>query len=260
MSYYTKFAQPRRLILPTQKYIAAMATKPAFDVARAYDDVLIGLRRYNISNQDAAWFLSSHDAAAARINALDPSNDTLQVTGSPTFTQYRHYAGVSNTGYLDAQRNLNALPNYAQNNMHLTVWDAGTVVNQNSFCVGNPGASTGLVIRPSYNGSPGNFTASIQSAASSSLSLGNGGAGMKSIERDGATSDRMYKNGVSIATPGTTSSAPAATPLRILTNINGFTNTTGVRFVMIGGFIGQTKMANLYTDILLPFMNFMDTK
>lgn len=230
----------------TQAYIAAMTVKPSAQQAKIWNEFVIGLVKDDLWNHfDSFWIHGIHDAAASRINLINPGVDTLQVVGAPAFTANSGYAGVSNTGYLDAQTPLNSYSKFKQDDMHLGVWDNGTVTNQNAAVAGrNPN----LWLMPSYNGNPGNFYARINSASATPLNLGGGGVGHKLIVRTGPSTTQMYKDGVNINNGTTTSSAPPSDNLRLLTGIQ-LTNTTQLFCSHIGSSFDQTKAALLHNHI-----------
>jgi hypothetical protein len=252
--YYNRFPQ---LIIggglnsKTIAMIQAMTVAPSNIVVKALDDLIKDLFSYDLWDHfDQFWILSLHDGQAARLNLIDPSIDTLSISGSPVFSAYDGWTGVGTSGYLNAGRNMSDLVKYTQNNMHLGAWVGNFTANQNSMVIGLP-TSNNLGIFPSYNGTPGNFYARTQSLSNSSLTLGNGGSGYFLIERNaasGATANTMYKNGSMINQHDTASAAVSAIPLRLLTGILG-TNTTQLRIAHTGSYLGATKAANLHTAI-----------
>lgn len=244
----------------TIAYLNAMTVKPNGFVTNAIDTLVKKMVSDDLWDHfDLFYLLAAHDGQASRVNLMNPGTDTLAITGSPVFSAYDGWTGVSTSGYLDATTNMNALTKYQQNNMHLGAWVGNFTANQNSMVIGLP-TSNNLGLFPSYNGNPGNFYARTQSLTNSSLSLGNGGSGHCLTERNaasGANSITMYKNGSMINQHDTTSAAVSAIPLRLLTGILG-TNTSQLRIAHTGSYLGSTKAGKLY-DAVNAFLAKMDT-
>jgi hypothetical protein len=237
---------------------------------RALIDGLVGNGVW--AKLDALYVLATLDTTNAVLNLVSPSF-TITSNGSPSFTADQGHTGVdsSSTVYLDSGFTPSSVTgvNFVLNSGHISAWS-----NTNLQSSGSGGAVMGTIgvssaiqtqIFPWFGGD-GNMHVDCNSSGDF-ISAANAGSanGFWTISRTGATTTTTYRNGSSIATDTSSSTA----------DLSGFTQSlvilarnapTGVELgdanqiaaASFGGGLTATDAANLYNGLntymaLLPF-------
>lgn len=248
MSYYGHFPQVFAAWHPyTQRYIAAMTTKPSPLVAQNIDRFVRGLLTDNLWGKfDALYIFKMHDAQAARLNLVNPGTYDLSLVGAPTFTAGSGYLGGA-SAYLQTSVNMSTFAKFRQNDAHLGVYfTASSTINVG--VIGNQ--SNVNEIRGS---SPGNQNSYAMCNASYVFAeaLRTFANGHRVVARPSSTVYRHIGNGVQLGADNTrASSAVAASSLKVCGGINGNETASTVEIAHAGSNITVAESNLLYNRIL----------
>lgn len=181
-------------------YFAAMTVQPTFVGKVLINNLIAGLIFDGVwPKLDWLSLLASHDAQAARLNAVDPSV-AASVVNTPNFTVNRGYAAAQGTNsYLTS--NWDPATNgahYQQDSAHMSVWiNAGTGSGEQ---LGSASA------RINARSGGGLFQARINAASATTFALASG-MGFSAIDRSAASAGKLLKSGSEVATFSTASTA-----------------------------------------------------
>lgn len=162
----------------------------------------------------------------ARINWISPGSFTCTETNTPTFTTNEGFTGNGlaagaggsrlNTGWIPGTNGVNLTQNEGGFFLHLN--NAGSIANRSALgCLG-PGlfGAGQIVFFPDSGGFPAYGISSAAGAATTATS-----AGFFHAQRLGATSKKIFKNGVADGTSSNASATLTTRELRILTRDQG---------------------------------------
>lgn len=174
----------------------------------AYTMFICGLVANSLwSGFDILYVLSTQDATTAALN-LPSTSFGLTPVNTPTFTADRGYAGNGTTSYLST--NWNASTNgvqFTQNSASFGVWSLTDKTAANTFEMGTRTSTTNVTSLDTKDTTP-NFRININAADSPRLTASNtDGTGFYTGNRSASNAIQSYKNGASVATASTVSSA-----------------------------------------------------
>lgn len=184
-------------------YFSAMSTQPSDARKVLIDTCISSLVSAGVwAKLDWLSLFASHDAQAARLNAVTPSQSMTEVN-SPTFLTDRHYVGNGTSSYLNSGWNplTASAPKFTQNNHSMGAWCRNDVSSFSQSELGHTTRAT-LVARSS-------LVATVYAASGSSnftLPVATS-IGFTAWSKLNSTQVRGYKNGTAIATNTVTSSA-----------------------------------------------------
>lgn len=200
----------------TKALMAAMTVQPPSgrDV-RAYDWFYRGVVGMGLlALVDVGYLHAAHDEQAARLNFAAPGTFTATNVNSTTFTAYRGFTGDGSTMELDTGFNPTTAssPQFTQNSAHIGSWALTNLAAGNNSEIGLEAAAE-LFINP-RNGSDA-YTARVNTSGTLTSSSTDS-RGHNVACRTASNLMTSYKNGASIDTDATASSALTSGTIRIL--------------------------------------------
>lgn len=196
---------------------------------------------------DALWVHAAHGPEAGRLNWLQARFNCLPVN-DPAFTVDRGYMGDGVTSYLDTQFNPATATNikYSQNEGCLAI-RSNTDNAQAGSLAGFFDGTKGTTINPRDTSSRGAFR--VNQAA---ILLGTGGSGptsigMFAVNRESASTIRMFRDGVQVVGSAST---PSTTPANGTFRLGSISNDSlrACQFSMgyIGGNLTAAEHQSIY--------------
>jgi hypothetical protein len=220
-----------------------------FAHTNAYRNFICGLVTDGVWTKfDALWVLYTQDASTAALNLVS-SSFTITVQGAPPFVADAGYTGVdsSNVDYLDTNYNpVTNGSNYIQNSAHLACVILNNVERGAPALGADDGSTKFMHIYPRYT--DGNTYSRINSNGDSGVAVADS-LGMYVGSRTGASTVTEYKNGSSIATPGTTSTGMPSFNLFITASSNAglaIGASFQVAMASVGAGLTGTDATNFY--------------
>lgn len=175
---------------------ARFTTPPTTARKAQINTLIVSLKAAGVwAKLDALYLMAAADAQAARRNWIADAFN-LTAVSSPTFTADRGYAGDGSAARLGT----GFIPSTAGgvmtvNSAHLSIWDRTSRAAAGQVQAGALNASTGTQIASRYTG---NVTiAGVNDAASANLASSNSD-GHFLVNRSGASSREIYRNGASV--------------------------------------------------------------
>jgi hypothetical protein len=220
-------------------YMAAFTVPATTEQANALNDLVLALK--DSGGWDARDWISiaGLDEQQFRVNLCDPDQIAV-ASGSVTFTAGQGM--VSAGGYLDTGVTLSALSNYAQDAASIFTWCLSDTNDVNRDCGAAVSANVFIVPR---NG--GNLQARINAAATSAKTVASS-IGLGSCVRQSSGVVEFYKDGASLGTSSSTSSAIPAQNFTICHGAN--TNSANLIFAAgLGGLTSDDEEAGLNTAL-----------
>jgi hypothetical protein len=203
---------------------------------------------------DAAYLFATNSSSNALLNIVS-SSFTAIVNGAPGFTVDAGYLGTAanpTTDFLDTGFNPStAGGNFAQNAGHVSVWsntNLNAAASQGSVIGYNEPAftsTTALIIRQAGN-AQGNVNNAYASGVAVADSLGH-----FVVNRNGGSTNQLYKNASNIQNPNTTSSALVSRNVYILglQHSTGTTADNGGAYQIMSATIGGNLTAGDVTNL-----------
>lgn len=154
------------------------------------------------SRFDMLFIWALPDTANAQLNLIS-STYTSSLVNAPTFTAYRGYTGNGSTSAISTNFNASTAtsPQFTQNSAHMSIWVLTNLAE--AFPMAGDLLS-GSALFPNYTGT--DAYARINDGSSGPGTVVDA-RGFLLGNRSGTTAHQIYKNGSSIATDSTTSSA-----------------------------------------------------
>jgi hypothetical protein len=236
--------------------------------SKAVQRIILGDRYYNAVSQfksettgygilslfDFVWFTAAPSVAKAVIPVIGSSAFPLTLVGGVNFTANRGFTGNGTTGYLDTNFPPSSGVNFIQDSACLCAYtiNSRAVVSTGALM----GANTNGAARPNYivpYNTGGAFGACNSSAITYAASPN--ANGFWHVNRSGANSNQMYRNGSSVATAATSSATRATSSFVILADRQGASaavtdfSIDTVSAVLIGASLDATQSANLSTAV-----------
>ncbi|MCR9252299.1 MAG: hypothetical protein NXI20_17875 [bacterium] len=232
-----------------QGYTAASGS-----VLTAMDTMFVTWRTEGIiSLLDAAWvFATNGDQDAACINVINPGSHDCTRVNSPTFTSLQGLQGDGANAYLNPSFNLlSDGQNYSLNQCSIGAYirQVSSTANSAIMAAQDIGAdfkSTQISYLTSSE-----FLGRINNANTNSTRYSSGGSGLIHSNRDDATSQTLYFNGVSVDTDSDSAQNINRSILLLAGNQNGSVvghSDAQLSFAFIGGDISG-KATELYNSI-----------
>lgn len=196
---------------------AAMTTPPSTQRKTDINNTVVSLKSAGIwSGLDRLWMLWEADTQASLLNWIDPTNDPLIPSGSPTFTADRGYTGNGSTMSLANTTLFSGMTQFIQNSACLAVFVRTGGANG---CVGQP-TDTYIGLEPS-DGVNCNF--SCNSNFGSIANVANlTGTGFFMADRSDSANVSAYLDGVLLGTVAKSSAAPQADVCCVLRGLSAF--------------------------------------
>lgn len=200
---------------------------------------------------DALYLLAAHSAQAARLNLVQDLYNCTAVS-SPSFTTDRGYTGDGSAAHLNTGFNpaIASSPKMVQDSMHLGVWMRTDPVFGGGGDIGNTNAE----IRSAVSGDgTGKFvTAARASSGAGTTDFVSGDpvdVGHASISRTASGTYKMYRNGLSFATPSRASTGVSNDNVLILRTPVGSFSQGQASAAHIGSGLTDAEIASLYSSI-----------
>ena len=229
---------------------ARMSSQPDSVRKKLISDTIVALKTAGVwSKLDCLWLMAAHDSQAAALNWVGSSFD-LTPTNSPTFTTDRGFTSAS-TGsrYLDTGFAWGTAGGLAsQNSYHIGVWPLTSSSGPAHYDMGDQSSGFSVLA-----------TRSTSNAVFANVATGSGYYSDTPAVTDGAyhligtrsSSSTMeaYKNGTSLGSASSTSSASANTQaLWIGRTVNGYVNKQFFA-AHIGAGLSSGEAASLYSAL-----------
>ncbi len=261
------------ITLPTGAPVTAGCSQSATFLARtsgldathvaAYQAMICGMVTDGVwcgSKVDALWILATQDSTTAKLN-LCSTSFTLTANGAPNFTADAGYLGIdsSTTVYLDTGLNpATAGGNFVLNSAHLAVWSLTNEQSSagGSTAIGSYDGSNRLQITPWY--SDGNSYLRVNSTGSTIISVGNS-SGYWVENRSGSGAVQFYRNGSSIGTDTTASSAIPSFNVFVLALNNSGSAANGLHLRIAAGHLGASLTSGNVTALNSRICTFLTT-
>ena len=231
-----------------EAYVAAMAVEPD-DTRKSLIDTYIGsLKAAGVfALMERHSLLAAHDAQAARIDLIDPSN-SLSVTGTPSFSVDEGYTGNGTDGFLGAGVNWNALTKFVSGDASLSAWTTSSGQGANSadslLGVGSGGLAQRIVSRDN--------TDAAQHRVSANSSIGQSpvtdGSGLTGGDRSSSANFSKVRNGAVAAASSSTEVAREAREV-VLLRSGGTFGTLTVSAYHVGASMTPTQWLAYYNAI-----------
>lgn len=241
-----------------QAIFAAFSTDPGDTRKQLIDDTIAALKTAGIwDSLDYLHVYAAHEAQAAVINWKNPGTFNATPVSSPTFTTDRGYTGNGSSSYLNTGYNPSTAANLALNSALFGIWHL-TNAASNSKVSGARASSSSNILQMFARSATDSYRFSVNQNSTDASGSVTTSVGLTALRRSASNAISVWKNGVS-ATTGTTASS-ARPNLNIFVgalNDNGSATAFDDRQIaasFAGAALDNTKMAALYTDCLLPYM------
>jgi hypothetical protein len=231
--------------------ISAFTTEPSVERKLAINDLVVRLKGTTIwAKLDALYLLAAHESAAALINWKNPGTFNMTAGGAPTFTADSGYTTDGVDDYLSTNFNpATAGGSFAQNSACFGIW-SGTSAGSNSSKAGWYDGTDGITINPHTTGNEMQVRINQGTVLQSAFGSVTDGVGLYVGNRSGASAVQAYRNGASITTATTASTALNSAAIRL----GGITASSFAaltfRAAVIGGSLSSSEQSDLYNFIL----------
>ena len=231
----------------TNAYIAAMTVKPATQRKVLIDRLVTGLKNDGIwTKLDALYVMASHDAQAARINLLNPT-ELLTAVSSPTFTADKGYNGNGTSSYLTDAVNLSARTKFQQNDSSMFVWVNAGATNNNALA-GTFGGAPGAYIVPARASSNVMRSRLNDGTSSDSGATITTPLGLSAVSRLASGTYTQYRGNATLATISVASTGEPAEPFCVGRS-GGAYNPSRVAIAGFGAGLTSTEVTLLHTRL-----------
>lgn len=232
---------------------SAMTTQPNDTRKRAINKFIKRLKDNGTWNLlDTLWVMAAHDQQASRLNWKSPGTYTLTEVNSPTWTLDQGYTGNGSSMYLDTGFNPSSNGvNFILNSGCLSVYCRTNVSESLNMAGSNDGTQAILISgRNATNTATGRVNCNTNASAASTDSRG-----FWSVVRTASNAQAIFKNGSSVVTDGTASSAIPNLALYILAiNSSGSPAQYGTRQLSVAGVgsgsISQSDFSNAIEEYM----------
>lgn len=209
---------------------------------RLADNYIRGLTRNGIwPTLDAIYLMGAGDAQAGCQNVI-ANQYNLTPTNSPTFTPYRGYTGDGVAAYLDTGANAASLAHFSQNSAHIFTWQLNNVAINGMSIAGNGTPTVQLWPKQAGNKAQTRLNDFTSLLSPSTVDA----RGLTAVNRSGANSKEMYKNGALLASDTSASSAIVSATIQLL-GIAGAYSTGQIALSGVGSGITAAQHAAHYT-------------
>jgi hypothetical protein len=216
-------------------------TAPPSGAQKAWTNAFFkGLKAKGIYAVLGELYIPAQDQQAAALNLISTSGTLLPVN-APTFTAFRGWSGDGASAYLNTQVNINAIPNWTQDNASFgAFFTASTNSPGNGRAWGRSGSATGFQLDCS--------TSRINTSTVTSFVSPPATPAMFSSSRVGASEERLYINGVLNTVGESASTTPVVAPAHLLRVGAGYgTSAFRLGVAWVGGSLTDTQHADMYT-------------
>lgn len=213
------------------------------------NDLVVALKAAGAwAKMDRLYVLAAHEAAAARIDWKNPGTDSLSETNSPAFVADTGYIGNGTNAQLRGATNLSTLSLYLQDDAHISAFVVADATGTDDVIMGTVAGLAGGGVGMWPRRSSGYVRNRLNAGASWDAPNATDDLGWFLICRTGANALEAYRNGVSLGTDATVSTARPASPLTVL-GIGSGSSTHRVGLASIGGSLTDTEAADAYTAV-----------
>lgn len=227
---------------------ARMTAEPDASRKGLINDLIVSLKDAAVWERlDGLYLLAAHDAQAARLNwVADEFN--LNAMNSPVFTADRGYQGDGSSAYLStgfvpsAAAGAGSL--YQLNSAHLGGWNR-TEGQVSDYISGPTSGGSGVYIQP--RSSTGNLVGMINGSASLSIAIPSA-VGHSVINRSGAATRRLFKNGAQVASDSEASVGLNATALLALRGFSAY-SARQIAALHFGASLTTQNVADLHAAL-----------
>ncbi len=229
----------------------------------AYSTMICGMVADSVwcgSKIDALWIFATQDSTTAALN-LCSTSFTVTPNGSPNFTADAGFLGIdsSTTVYLDTGLNpATAGGHFTLNSAHMAAWSLTNEQSSGtgSTIIGSFDGSNRLQITPWY--ADGNTYLRVNSGLSTILTIGSS-TGYWLENRSGASAVQFYRNGSSIGTDTTVSTAiPSFNVFVLALNISGVA-ANGLHLRVAAAHLGASLSSGDVTALNSRICTFLTT-
>ncbi|MCX5516250.1 hypothetical protein C3941_19865 [Kaistia algarum] len=246
------FVGARRALLSAVRYqpetralIARMTTAPTRQRARLLDALIVSMKAAGVwTKLDALYLLAAADSQAARLNIVQNAYN-LSAVSSPTFVADRGYTGDGVASYLDTGFNPTTAPSpkFTLNSAHLAIWSRTNLISGTLFDAGNGNARINA----------GSNALNTMRAGLNDATLNNYGAvgvstGHFALNRSASGALQGYRNGGSLASQTTASTALSNANILLLTNQTSY-STRQLPAAHFGQSLTATEIAAIYAAL-----------
>jgi len=231
------------------QYRAARPDRPtATELDAIYTLIYALVQNKSWHKLDALYILSAPTAQGACINLVNPFGpDTLDQIGSPAFTPNLGFTGSGTGSRLAMITNANALTHFQQDNAcyGVAVSAIGTGANPGALDMGTTGTSgsSRVSVRTS-----GQARGRINAAGTDIAVTVASGLGITHLNRTTSNAMEMFKDGASIGSNASVSSATVAAPFTILSALGAGSSDT-VSAAYLGAALTSGEIATLHAAI-----------
>lgn len=204
-----------------QAYFDAMSPAPSDAQKGRLNTLIVSIKAAGsgILSRMVAYVIAAEDAQAARLNLCAPAGTAATAVSSPTFTQYRGYAGNGVSAAINLGINNSAVPGVSQDAL---AWGIGVNAHTSDtqFLFGLTAAGTVNTVQTSSTGSRGwrcNSGSSVTSAAGTLT-------GRYMAVRSGSSAFNAYYDGALIGALTSTSASIPATEMSLLRTGTNYSN------------------------------------
>lgn len=227
-------------------YIAAMTVEPDSTRISAISTLIADLKADGIwAKLDWLSLFATHDAQAARLNAINPAQ-AFSVVGSPTFTVDSGYTGAGSSYLNSGWDPSNDGVNFLRDSASMGLWSLTNVSNAFS-AMGSENAH----IAPLTSG----YVYCKLNETSYTYITNTDSSGMISTSRSGSTAGKGYRNGVSLGTTTRNASVALDTYDIFALARNQYGSATShdtartYAAMFWGGNLSDTEHADFYTHL-----------
>lgn len=225
---------------------AAMSAMPSAPMRRLYDICIRSLIAAGIwTKLDALYLMNAEAAQAARVNIKSPGTYDLTAVSSPTFTAKSGYAGDGASAYLSTNFNPSTAssPNYVQNSAGLFLWGLKAAADASGAMGYITGGNAYLFPRWTDN----NIYTRLNDADTAVATAT--GLGLTHGNRSASSAVQIYRDGVSVKTAATVSTAIANATLALLRSSASAFYSGGLAMAGVCGSLNSTEAAALYSAL-----------
>lgn len=204
--------------------------QPLTSQKQVIDDFINALDALGIwSAKMEAFYLALNDFTSGSVNWASPGNNTLTQVSTPTFTALTSFKGNGTSTKFNANFNPTGAPKSSLNSAALGVWIRGTDTNNDAyFDIGAAGG--GVSQLNSHYTSSANYRGTITSGTNANFGSSPTAPGFHILSRTASNLMTYYKNGVSVGTAATASTALPNASLHLC----GTTTAFSAREVVFG--------------------------
>lgn len=232
---------------------AAFTTPPTVARKELINKTVLALKAASIwTSIDVLYILAAADSQAASINWKNPGTNSLTTTATVTFTADDNAAGDGVSGFLDCNYNASTFGGaFTQDSAFAAGWSR-TSGQANTSAVGWFDGTDGVTISPRTTNDNAGYRINQASQSNTSNGTVTDGVGFFAANRSASNAIQMYKNGSSIGSQSTVSTALNNHNFNAVGSAAAASfNTRAWAAVAFGGSLSAGNHLNLYNALNL---------